>query len=85
MKSVIKTHDLCKTYAGIPVVDHLRPTVPQGCVYGFLGPEWGGKIHHHEDAAGPGAPHRRQRGAAGKTVKRRKSHCPAAADGRLLI
>ena len=43
MKSVIKTHDLCKTYAGIPVVDHLRLTVPQGCVYGFLGPNGAGK------------------------------------------
>ena len=43
MKSVIKTHDLCKTYAGIPVVDHLRLTVPQDCVYGFLGPNGAGK------------------------------------------
>ena len=43
MKSVIKTHDLCKTYAGIPVVDHLRLIVPQGCVYGFLGPNGAGK------------------------------------------
>lgn len=43
MKSVIKTHDLCKTYAGIPVVDHLWLTVPQGCVYGFLGPNGAGK------------------------------------------
>ena len=43
MKSVIKTHDLCKTYAGIPVVEHLRLTVPQGCVYGFLGPNGAGK------------------------------------------
>lgn len=38
MKSVIETHDLCKSYHGHPVVDHLNLTVPEGCVYGFLGP-----------------------------------------------
>ena len=38
MKPVIETHDLCKSYNGHPVVDHLNLTVPQGCVYGFLGP-----------------------------------------------
>lgn len=35
MKSVIETHDLCKSYHGHPVVDHLNLTVPEGCVYGF--------------------------------------------------
>lgn len=43
MKSVIETHDLCKSYNGHPVVDHLNLTVPQGCVYGFLGPNGAGK------------------------------------------
>ena len=43
MKSVIETHDLCKSYHGHPVVDHLNLTVPQGCVYGFLGPNGAGK------------------------------------------
>ena len=38
MKPVIETHDLCKSYNGRTVVDHLNLTVPQGCVYGFLGP-----------------------------------------------
>ena len=33
MKSVIETHDLCKSYHGHPVVDHLNLTVPEGCVY----------------------------------------------------
>ena len=37
MKPVIETHDLCKSYNGRTVVDHLNLTVPQGCVYGFLG------------------------------------------------
>ena len=31
-------HILCKSYNGRTVVDHLNLTVPQGCVYGFLGP-----------------------------------------------
>ena len=43
MKSVIETHDLCKSYHGHPVVDHLNLIVPQGCVYGFLGPNGAGK------------------------------------------
>ena len=43
MKSVIETHDLCKSYHGRPVVDHLNLTVPEGCVYGFLGPNGAGK------------------------------------------
>ena len=43
MKSVIKTHGLCKSYNGHLVVDHLNLTVPEGCVYGFLGPNGAGK------------------------------------------
>ena len=43
MKSVIETHDLCKSYHGHPVVDHLNLIVPEGCVYGFLGPNGAGK------------------------------------------
>lgn len=36
MISVIETHDLCKSYNGRIVVEHLNLSVPQGCVYGFL-------------------------------------------------
>lgn len=43
MKSVIETHNLCKTYNGRTVVNHLNLSVPQGCVYGFLGPNGAGK------------------------------------------
>lgn len=43
MKSVIETHDLCKSYHGRLVVEHLDLTVPEGCVYGFLGPNGAGK------------------------------------------
>ena len=43
MKSVIETHNLCKSYNGRIVVDHLNLSVPQGCVYGFLGPNGAGK------------------------------------------
>ncbi len=43
MKPVIETHDLCKSYNGRLVVDHLNLSVPAGCVYGFLGPNGAGK------------------------------------------
>lgn len=43
MKSVIETHNLCKSYNGRIVVDHLNLSVSQGCVYGFLGPNGAGK------------------------------------------
>ena len=43
MKSVIETHDLCKSYHGRLVVEQLNLTVPEGCVYGFLGPNGAGK------------------------------------------
>ena len=42
MKPVIETHALCKSYHGRPVVDHLNLAVPEGCVYGFLGPNGAG-------------------------------------------
>ena len=37
MKLVIETNQLCKSYRGRMVVDHLNLRVPQGCVYGFWG------------------------------------------------
>ena len=43
MKPVIETHALCKSYHVRPVVDYLNLTVPEGCVYGFLGPTGAGK------------------------------------------
>ena len=43
MKPVIETHALCKSYHGRLVVDHLDLCVPEGCVYGFLGPNVAGK------------------------------------------
>lgn len=80
MKPVIETHDLCKSYNGRTVVDHLNLTVPQGVRLRLFRPERCGQIHQHEDAAGAGAPHRRQRGAAGPYHERNKPHPPAAAD-----
>lgn len=35
MKSVIETHDLCKSYHGHPVVDHLNLTVRKGVSTAF--------------------------------------------------
>ena len=36
MKPVIETHDLCKSYNGRTVVDHLNLTVPQGCLQSLI-------------------------------------------------
>ena len=38
MQYVIETKRLCKTYGGRTVVHNLDLHVPQGCVYGFIGP-----------------------------------------------
>lgn len=43
MTDVISTHGLSKTYGGRAVVDRLDLAVPEGCVYGFLGPNGSGK------------------------------------------
>ena len=39
----IETRDLCKRYGACVVVDDVSLNVPEGCVYGFLGPNGSGK------------------------------------------
>lgn len=51
---IIETEHLTKYYGKAPVVDSLSLSVPEGSVYGFIGPKRRGKIHHHENAAGAG-------------------------------
>ncbi|MEU0242464.1 ATP-binding cassette domain-containing protein [Nocardiopsis sp. NPDC006198] len=43
MSHMITTHDLGKTYGDRTVVANLDLRVPEGCVYGFLGPNGSGK------------------------------------------
>ncbi|XKK38658.1 ATP-binding cassette domain-containing protein [Nocardiopsis sp. ARC36] len=43
MPHMITTHDLGKTYGDRTVVANLDLRVPEGCVYGFLGPNGSGK------------------------------------------
>ena len=43
MQTVIETKALCKQYGPHTAVDHVELHVPQGCVYGFLGPHGAGK------------------------------------------
>ena len=38
MQTVIETKALCKQYGPHTAVDHVELHVPQGCVYGFIGP-----------------------------------------------
>ena len=39
----IETSQLTKTYRGTPAVDHLDLRIPEGAIYGFLGPNCAGK------------------------------------------
>ena len=43
MQTVITTKGLCKAYGRQFAVDHLDLAVPEGCVYGFIGPNSAGK------------------------------------------
>ena len=43
MQTVIETKALCKQYGPHTAVDHVELHVPQGCVYGFLGPNGAGQ------------------------------------------
>lgn len=51
MISVIETHDLCKSYNGRIVVDHLNLSVPQGLCLRFSWSEWCRKINKYENPA----------------------------------
>ena len=42
MQTVIETKALCKQYGSRMAVDHVELHVPQGCVYGFIGPNGAG-------------------------------------------
>ena len=42
MQTVIETKALCKQYGPHTAVDHVELHVPQGCVYGFIGPNGAG-------------------------------------------
>ena len=55
MKSVIETHNLCKSYNGRIVVDHLNLSVPQGLCVWLSGTERCREIYHYEDASWSGA------------------------------
>ena len=43
MQTVIETKALCKQYGPHTAVDHVELHVPQGCVYGFIGPNGAGE------------------------------------------
>ena len=43
MTSAIRLTDVTKRFNGVPAVDHLTLAVPQGSIYGFIGPNGSGK------------------------------------------
>ena len=49
MKTAIETTLLTKTYKNTDAVHALNMRVPEGSVYGFLGPNGAGEKHHHEN------------------------------------
>ena len=55
----IVVRDLRKVYGAKAAVDGLNLIVPQGCFFGFLGPNGGGEDHHDSHADGAGAAHLR--------------------------
>ena len=40
--NVIETSGLCKQFGSHFAVDHVAMAVPEGCVYGFIGPNGAG-------------------------------------------
>ena len=47
--SAISTAGLTKHYPGVPALTDLDLDVPAGSVYGFLGPNGAGQVHHPQD------------------------------------
>ena len=55
----LRTENLTKRYGRLLALDDLDLTVTAGQVFGFLGPNGAGQVHHHPAAARPGPPDRR--------------------------
>ena len=64
--NIIETHDLCKQYGNALRVAHLDLDVPEGSVYGFLGPQRSGEVHYPENDSGLSAPYGGQHPGSGK-------------------
>ena len=59
-QNLVETKGLCKSYGGALRVKDLHMQVPEGAIYGFLGPERRRKVHHLENDPRPGASYRRR-------------------------
>lgn len=45
---MIEIEHLSKRYGEHPAVSNLSVTIESGQIYGFLGPNGAGEVHHHE-------------------------------------
>jgi ribosome-dependent ATPase len=43
MAAIIEAHDLVKRFDGFTAVDHISFAVPEGVIFGFLGPNGAGQ------------------------------------------
>ena len=57
---MLEMKELVKRYGNFTAVDHLSLTVPDGSIYGFVGPNGAGKDHHHAHHGRAFAGNRRQ-------------------------
>lgn len=48
---IVATDNLSKEYDGVYRVQELDIRIKEGDIYGFLGPNGAGQVHHHENAA----------------------------------
>lgn len=48
---IVATDNLSKEYDGVYRVQELDIRIKEGDIYGFLGPNGGRQVHHHENAA----------------------------------
>lgn len=62
---MLEAKNVVKTFDGFRALDSLNMTVPKGAVYGLVGPNGAGQVHHHP-ASGRYLPSGQRRGAAGR-------------------
>mgnify|MGYP002673792205 CR=1 FL=1 len=65
---MIEIKNVVKTFDGFRALDGLTMTVPHGAVYGLVGPNGRGQVHHHPPSGG-NLPAGQRRRAGGRTAR----------------
>lgn len=74
---MLEAKNVVKTFDGFRALDEASLTVPKGAVYGLVGPQRRGKIHHHPPFHRR-LPSRQRLSDAGGPAHLRKHHRQAA-------